>query len=209
MPLTPPADAAIFDFDGVIIDSLRARRDGHQRHAPGTRLPAAAGRRARTLHRPSHAEGVRRADGSQPRARRPSPAYVATYHEQFERVYLEQTRLVDGIAEVLRGLTIPLGLATAKERRFVGPLLDRFGLEFDVISAPELAEPKSETVARALESLGARDAVVVGDRVYDVDAARANGLRVIGVTWGIGDRDELRGADLVVERPAELASLLG
>ncbi len=24
MPLTPPADAAIFDFDGVIIDSLRA-----------------------------------------------------------------------------------------------------------------------------------------------------------------------------------------
>jgi phosphoglycolate phosphatase len=53
-----------------------------------------------------------------------------------------------------------------------------------------------------------RDAVVVGDRHYDVEAARACGLRAIGVTWGVGDRDELRGADIIVERPAELYALL-
>ena len=41
MPLTPPADAAIFDFDGVIIDSLRAGRDGHQRRAARARVRAA------------------------------------------------------------------------------------------------------------------------------------------------------------------------
>ena len=49
---------------------------------------------------------------------------------------------------------------------------------------------------------------MVGDRHYDVEAARACGLRAIGVTWGIGDRDELRDADIIVDRPAELHELL-
>ncbi len=124
-------------------------------------------------------------------------------------MYLQQTLLVEGIAELLDGLKLPRALATSKELRFVAPLLDHFGLRFDAISAPELSEPKSLTVARALDALRAEDVVVVGDRFYDVDAARANGLRVIGVTWGIGDRAELQGADVIVDRPAQLGSLLG
>jgi phosphoglycolate phosphatase len=133
---------------------------------------------------------------------------VATYHDIFARVYLEQTRLIDGMPELLRGLTLPLALATSKARQFVAPLLEHFGIEFAVVSAPVLAEPKAETVARAQKVLGAHAAVVVGDRYYDIEAARACGLRAIGVTWGIGDRDELRGADIIVERPAELHALL-
>ena len=135
-------------------------------------------------------------------------AAVATYHDIYGRVYLEQTRLIDGMPELLRSLTLPLALATSKAREFVAPLLEHFGIEFAVVSAPALAEPKAETVARAQQALRARDPVVVGDRYYDVDAARACGLRVIGVTWGIGDRDELSGADILVERPAELHALL-
>ncbi len=77
-----------------------------------------------------------------------------------------------------------------------------------MISAPELSEPKAETVARAQLALGARRAVVIGDRRYDIEAARACGLRSIGVTWGIGDRAELADADAIVERPQELLALL-
>jgi phosphoglycolate phosphatase len=123
-------------------------------------------------------------------------------------VYLDQTRLIDGMPELLRSLTLPLALATSKVRQFVAPLLEQFGLEFTVVSAPELDEPKAQTVARAQRKLGARNPVVVGDRFYDVDAARTCGLRAIGVTWGIGDRNELRGADIIVERPVELHALL-
>ncbi len=207
MPLTPPADAAIFDFDGVIIDSLApvetAINGTLRAHGFPPRPPAELARFIGPPTPRAFVELTGAAEGSEALG-----AYVATYHEQFERVYLEQTRLVDGIAEVLRGLTIPLALATAKERQFVGPLLDRFGLEFDVVSAPELAEPKSQTVARALQSLGAHHAVVVGDRCYDIEAARACGLRVIAVTWGVGDRDELRDADVVLDSPAQLRALL-
>ena len=207
MPLTPPPDAAIFDFDGVIIDS----RQPVETAINGALLahgftPRSAAETARFIGPPAlsaFAELTGAAEDSEIVA-----ACVATYHDIFARVYLEQTRLIDGMPELLRSLTLPLALATSKARQFVAPLLEHFGIDFAVVSAPELAEPKAETVARAQEALGAHDAVVVGDRRYDIEAARANGLRAIGVTWGIGDRDELRGADIIVERPAELRVLL-
>ncbi|HYB23790.1 MAG TPA: HAD hydrolase-like protein [Solirubrobacteraceae bacterium] len=207
MPLNPPPDGAIFDFDGVIIDSLApvetAINGTLRAHGYPTRSAAEL---ARFIGPPTPTAFVELMGAAEDSAT--VAAAVATYHEIFARVYLEQTRLVDGMAELLHGLTIPLALATAKERKFVGPLLDRFGLEFAVISAPELAEPKARTVARAQRELGARQPVVIGDRCYDIDAARANGLRVIAVSWGVGEREELREADLIVERPAELAELL-
>jgi phosphoglycolate phosphatase-like HAD superfamily hydrolase len=133
MPLSPSAGGAIFDFDGVIIDSL----------------PAVC----------TAVNGALLAHGFAPRS-------------------------------------------AAELRRFLGPpVLSAFA---ELTGAAE----RSPTVARAQRGLGAPDVVVVGDRHYDVDAARACGLRVIGVTWGIGDRDELRGADVIVERPAELCALL-
>ena len=207
MPLTPPADGAIFDFDGVIIDS----RQPVETAINGALLAhgfaaVSAAETARFIGPPASsafAELTGAAEDSEIVA-----AAVATYHEIFARVYLEQTQLIDGMPELLRSLTLPLALATSKVREFVAPLLEQFGLEFAVVSAPELDEPKAETVARAQQALGARNPVVVGDRFYDVDAARACGLRAIGVTWGIGDRHELRDADVIVERPEELLALL-
>jgi phosphoglycolate phosphatase len=207
MPLTPPADAAIFDFDGVIIDSLppveTAINGALLAHGFAPRSAAEIERFIGPPVLSAFAELTGAAEDSQTVA-----TCVATYHDVYARVYLDQTRLIDGMPELLRSLTLPLALATSKAREFVAPLLEHFGIEFAVVSAPALAEPKAETVARAQQALGARNAVVVGDRHYDVEAARACGLRVIGVTWGIGDRHELRGADIVVERPAELYALL-
>jgi len=48
---------------------------------------------------------------------------------------------------------------------------------------------------------------MIGDRRFDIEAAIANGIPSIGVTWGFGTRDELEsaGATLVVDQPSELA----
>jgi HAD superfamily hydrolase (TIGR01509 family) len=207
MPLNPPADAVIFDFDGVIIDSLpaveAAINGALSAHGFATH---SAEDLARFIGPPTPTAFIE-LTGAEP----DSPtvaACVATYHEVFERVYLERTRLVPGIDEALAALPLPRAIATAKERRFVAPLLRHFGLEFAVISAPELAEPKSRTVARAQQALGARTPVVVGDRCYDIEAARSCGLRVIGVTWGFGDIEELRSADMIADDPGELPTLL-
>jgi phosphoglycolate phosphatase len=73
---------------------------------------------------------------------------------------------------------------------------------------------KTVTIVRALAALGLEpgaDALMVGDRRHDVEAAAANGLRCVGVLWGIGDEAELRaaGADPIVGAPADLPSALG
>ena len=207
MPLTPRADAAIFDFDGVIIDSLppvtTATNGALVAHGFTPHSDVELERFIGPPVLSVFAELTGAAEESETVA-----ACVATYHDLYRRVYLDQTRLMPGVPEVLAALGLPLALATSKAREFVVPLLEHFGLQFPVVSAPELAEPKAETVARALQALGAPDAVMVGDRYFDVEAAQACGLRTIGVTWGVGDRDELSGAEIVIDQPAELLTLL-
>jgi len=50
---------------------------------------------------------------------------------------------------------------------------------------------------------------MIGDRSFDVLAAREHGLVAVGATWGIGSVDELTGAgaDVLVSDPAELLAL--
>jgi phosphoglycolate phosphatase len=207
VPLTPRPDAAIFDFDGVIIDSVAPVRTAINGALLAHGFPARSSAEVARYIGPTAPDAFAELTGAEEDSEIVA-ACVETYHDIYRSVYLEQTRLIEGMPELLRGLTLPRALATSKVLEFVAPLLERFGIEFAVISAPELAEPKSVTVARAQRALGAHDPVVVGDRFYDIDAARACGLRVIGVTWGVGDRDELASADLLLDSPDELRALL-
>jgi phosphoglycolate phosphatase len=63
-------------------------------------------------------------------------------------------------------------------------------------------------VRRALADVGGPPAVMVGDRIHDIEGARANALPVIAVAWGIGDAAELSPADAHAASPAELPSLV-
>jgi phosphoglycolate phosphatase len=104
-----------------------------------------------------------------------------------------------------------LAVATSKPRAFAEPLIAALGFAdlFEAIFAPDLdlnVESKTTTVGRALSELGASTGTMVGDRHVDMEAARAHGLRGVGVTWGFGTAEELReaGADVLVASPAEL-----
>jgi phosphoglycolate phosphatase len=67
-------------------------------------------------------------------------------------------------------------------------------------------------IARALADFGvaAADTAMIGDRHFDIEGARENGVRAIGVGWGFGSLDELRdaGADAIAATPADLHDLL-
>jgi phosphoglycolate phosphatase len=51
---------------------------------------------------------------------------------------------------------------------------------------------------------------MVGDRLHDIHAAKANGLRSIGVLWGYGGRAELEaaGAGALADTPADVPALV-
>ena len=119
----------------------------------------------------------------------------------------------------LRAGGVRLGLATAKRRSTVeiafGYLPQLEGL-FDTIVCAEDTErhkPDPAPLLLALERLSASPGVgaYVGDSPFDVEAAKAAGLRSIAVTWGgIHPEERLRGAepDAIVSTPLELIEAL-
>jgi phosphoglycolate phosphatase len=211
-------DVVLFDLDGVLADS-RAPISGCINHAlaehgypprPPAELHANIGALLPAVFADLIAASV------------DSPAVaacVATYRARYATASLTETTATPGIADALAGLATAgrrLGVATSKPYEFAEPLLEALGLRrfFAVVAGPELdigAEDKTATVGAALRALGADRGAMVGDRSFDMIAARAHGLRAIGVGWGIGSREELlaAGADTIVATPGELAPAVG
>ncbi len=68
-----------------------------------------------------------------------------------------------------------------------------------------LARHKRGMVRYLAQGFG--EAVVIGDRVHDVEAGRALGARTVGCRYGFGGEDELREADWTIGSLAELLDL--
>ncbi|HEX3616580.1 MAG TPA: HAD hydrolase-like protein [Solirubrobacteraceae bacterium] len=209
-------DAVLFDLDGTIIDS-RVPFVTSMNHAL-----AANGQRERAVDEllpylgpPTQVALEELVGGDQQLV----GATLASYREHYARTSTETTIVYAGIPELLRQLRgqVRLAVATSKIATSAVMLLEHLGLAelFDVISGPlasALAEPKSVTVAQALAALGGpRQAVMVGDRLYDVEGAGAHGVPTIGVLWGAGSEQELRaaGAWRLVSSPDEIPPLIG
>jgi phosphoglycolate phosphatase len=133
-------------------------------------------------------------------------AYRAAYADA-----LHETRTYPGVPEAVEALArdLRLGVATSKPLRYARPVLEAIGLAgaFAVVCGPDADAhaDKTATVGEALQRLGGAVAMV-GDRRFDMVAARAHGLRAIGAGWGFGSRAELEqaGADVIVDAPAHL-----
>lgn len=68
-----------------------------------------------------------------------------------------------------------------------------------------LARDKKQLVRHLVGGHGA--ALVIGDRVHDIEAGRAAGARTVGCRYGFGRPEELAGADWCIDAPAELLEL--
>ena len=101
--------------------------------------------------------------------------------------------LFDGVRELLCDLREAgrrLAITSSKNERLVRKALAGTGIDalFDAVVAAH--DPKhvgkEHLVASSLEALGcqAADAVMVGDRFYDIEGARANGVASLGVYLG-------------------------
>ena len=209
------ADAALFDLDGVLVDSRTAyvrcmnvalAEHGLQERSAEELLPHLGP----PLHRTFATLGARDDEHVD--------ALVLSYRARYRATMAEESAVFDGIPEVLDALreTMPLVVATSKSQALAEPLLEQLGLRdhFVAIYGPSLQardESKSLTIARALEGLPhARRAVMIGDRKFDVLGARAHELPCIGALWGIGSERELReaGATALAAQPSALLDLL-
>jgi phosphoglycolate phosphatase len=141
---------------------------------------------------------------------------LAHYRARYAQVGWQENFVYAGIHDALDALATGgarLILCTSKPQPFAERIVARFDL------APRLAgvygadlagtlDDKARLMAHliAREGLDAAACTMVGDRHHDIDAARANGVRTVGVLWGYGSRTELEaaGAQAFAATPAEL-----
>lgn len=138
---------------------------------------------------------------------------IAAYRVHYAVESARLTTVVNGVPNALADLQhdFSLVLCTSKPHPSCDEVAEAMGLSqyLDARFGPpdfaRSAEPKTQTLARA-RAAHPGPAVMVGDREHDILAGVANCVATIGVTWGIGDADELlaAGADEVVDRPHQL-----
>lgn len=207
----------IFDLDGTLIDSRQDLAASANRtlasHGLPTRtteeLVSFVGDGARML--------VARAAGC-PTDAPHLDTLVAAFLTDYEQHAVVQTTLLPGAARLLEELSPrrAVALCTNKPRRATLAVLRGLGVEqrfHVVVCGDDFAERKPSPVPLQQICQGLRlratDAVMVGDGVQDIHAARAAGITSVGVL-GMGSHEELRRAapDHLIQSLWELSSLL-
>lgn len=127
------------------------------------------------------------------------------YRERYGEFGYQENTVYDGVIAMLTDLRnqgARLGVCTSKLQPNAIKVLETFELidYFDFVCGTPGKMHKSQQLADLLEqnSIDA-EAIMIGDRNVDLQAAHSNGLRSAGVLWGYGDR-----AELSAEQPAFL-----
>jgi phosphoglycolate phosphatase len=125
---------------------------------------------------------------------------IKGFRAAYESAGIKQTTLYPGVIEMLGAIVDrdrSIWIVTSKPEHYAAIVakdlkLDRY---ISGITGAGLDErdTKRELIARALAALkvSERDAIMVGDRHYDVIGARANNVMPVGVLWGYGSYQEL------------------
>jgi phosphoglycolate phosphatase len=154
----------------------------------------------------------------------PDTADFERAYPVFLELYAENTSkrscLYPGVREgvdMLRAAGYPLGCVTNKAAQFTEPLLKDLGLYDDfsiVISGDTLPKKKPDPapLLYAADFFGClpETALMIGDSVSDVRAARAAGFRIICMSYGYNHGVDIHDAepDAVVDRMTEVLPLL-
>lgn len=146
---------------------------------------------------------------------------LAYYREYFAVKGLFENEVYEGIPTLLQRLSAKGGkliLATSKPEEYAAQILDHFGLlsYFTAVVGNTLKEdrPKKEDVLAHILTLfpdiSKENAIMIGDRKYDIIGAARMGLPSVGVLYGYGDRAEMKaaGATDICETVADLQDFL-
>lgn len=204
--------AALVDLDGTLLDTAPDIAAAVNRMLAALGLPERTQHEvrewvgqgsARLVERSLAAAGV----GRRSLDRDPLELFVGFYDEESG----VRTRSFPGVLEGLRAIAaqgVRLACVTNKLSRFTLPLLERTGLAHffaAVVCGDSVARLKPDPlpILHACRSLAVDipEAIVIGDSVNDVAAARAAGCRVVCVPYGYSEGQSVAslGCDGVVD----------
>jgi pyrophosphatase PpaX len=194
--------AALFDFDGTLVDTTELIYQS-MRHATGE-----------VLGRDDLPREVLMANVGQPlprqmelldaeRAEMLLESY-RTHQDEHHDTLIQEFPNIEASLARLRSAGVEVAVVTSKRRPSVelalksfpglGEVVDRFVTMEDTTEH----KPHPEPLLRGLELLGGiprKEAAYVGDSPFDVEAAKAAGLRSVAVSWGAFSEETLREAE--------------
>ena len=213
--------AAIFDMDGTLLDTLEDLADCMNRVLQ---------REGFAVH-PVAAYRFFVGDGLENLVRRSLPEELRT-DEAIDRLkegmrgeyaghWADKTRPYDGIPELLRvlqGRGVPMAVLSNKPDAFTREIAAHYfpdGFFARVLGAREGSHRKPDPAA-ALEiaaewKLRPERILYLGDTNTDMQTGRRAGMFTVGALWGFRPREELleHGAQALVEKPAEVLRFFG
>lgn len=212
-------DTILFDLDGTISDSALGitRCVAHALEGFGIKVDDLKG--LNWFVGPPLRDSFARLGFDEPQVERA----VALYRERYEPVGVYETEAYPGVCQMLRrlhdsGKTIVL--ATSKPTVFAKVVLDDYGIAdcFDFVLGCELdgrRDDKTQIMRECLAAVGVEGekkqrTAMVGDRHYDINGAKACGIKSIAVTYGYAPEGELEAVqpDFIAGSISELEKLL-
>jgi HAD superfamily hydrolase (TIGR01549 family) len=210
-------DTAVLDIDGTLLDSnyhhviAWSRAFEHvlgehdeERHVPAAAIHRAIGMGGDRLVAAAAGEHVEERYGDEVRSR---------WKTEYDAL-TDETQLLDGARELLAelgraGLTVVLASSSIPQHAERPLELLRADEHSDAWTTSEDAaesKPDPELLDTALKKAGGGRAVMIGDAVWDVEAAQRESIPTIGLLSGGYGRQELldAGAAAVYEGPRDL-----
>jgi len=199
----------IFDFDGVIVDSMRLSFENIERIHP-------------SLTWKMYQDGMHKKTPFEANKGYEHLHVVETSEEKEERVKkytatkLRKTTVHSGMKEVLKllnkGYILTINTNAGKEKTV--PLLEKHKLEnlFKIILTSEDTQSKTEKSEQIMSELvvDPTNTIYITDATGDVLEAAEAGIQSIAVTWGIHERRHFKDPEIadsvidVVDSPDEL-----
>lgn len=195
----------VFDLDGTLTDSAELGRVLFKRVFALMGYGEISDEMADSFNGPS-ADEVCRVMGIGPDRR-------ALYNRLIDEVEIDLVKTIGkiypGIIEMLERLSrhAVLAILTNGAQSYCKACIEHYGFEPYISRQSGFVSgvTKAERIGMWERELGARRVIVVGDRASDVQHARAVGAYAIGVTFGMGSREELADADALCATAHEIA----
>ncbi|MBR2942959.1 MAG: HAD family hydrolase [Clostridia bacterium] len=195
----------VFDLDGTLTDSAELGRVLFKRIFEMLGYGVISDELADSFNGPS-ADEVCRVMGVEGEQRRLYDHLMDTIEVELVKESGVVYPGVIAMLEMLKGHAV-MAILTNGTQAYCEACIAEYGFTpyIDLHSGYVSGVSKSQRMLQWQQEVDARRVVVVGDRGTDVKYAREAGAYAIGVTYGMGSREELSGADALCDTAIDVA----
>ncbi len=194
----------VFDIDGTLSDTVQLGRELFKQVFALMGYGVISDELADSFNGPS-ADEVCRVMGIGPDRR---PLYNELLENIEDELVVKMGCMYPGVVEMLSALAphAVLALLTNGTQRYCETTIREFGLSpyISLHSGYFSGVTKAQRMQMWAKEIGARRIICVGDRGTDVKNGKAVGALTIAVTYGMGSREEIAGADIICDTTAEV-----